>query len=298
MLDSHFLMSYFQRDDPGLMIQTGYTPGLRNKPLFAWVRNLLGGSETLSPEFLASSDYASSCLLAVAWNICRSRFPAIITDDWVEFLREHEMPPMDAGVGMSDLKGSYAVQYGEESIVFHNAELAPGSGLLNWNYSRCAYHSCCALHRALRECHSAIHFERQPHTYAFQWITERTHDGTYGGHFYIASYGVRIMNTADTMIAWRPADLHGTSLAAFSPKDPSPPYAQSGVCCSTSNRLAGVHAKFKEVLQSHRAIGQERIKFAKRWTAADAAAEAAAQEFASQIAAGVLERLDGGTGNL
>ncbi|KAI0664126.1 hypothetical protein C8Q70DRAFT_903648, partial [Cubamyces menziesii] len=150
-------------------------------------------------EFLASSDYAASCLLAVCWNICRARLPAEVMDDWVKFLQDNKIPALDAGVAMAGNRGDYTIQFGDETVTFHDAELAPGTALLNWNYAR------------------AIHFESPPHTYAIQWITERTHDASYGGHFYIASYGVRILNTADTLIAWRPKDFHGTSLAAFSP---------------------------------------------------------------------------------
>ncbi|KAI9062195.1 hypothetical protein FKP32DRAFT_1544176, partial [Trametes sanguinea] len=158
----------------------------------------------LTPEQVASSDYASSCLLAVGWNIIRSVFPPAITADWIDFLCANGLPAMDAGVGSASHSGDYSIQYGEDTITFHDAELAPPTGILNHNYSR------------------AIHFEHQPHTYAVQWIISRSHGAEYGGHFYLSSYGVQIINTADTMIAWRPSDMHGTSLALFNPNPKKP----------------------------------------------------------------------------
>ena len=120
-------------------MQSGYTPGSRHKPLFNWVRNLVEPNQ-LSPEFLVSSDYAASCLLAVCWNICHARLPAEVMDDWVKFLQDNKIPALDAGVAMVGNRGDYTIQFGDETVTFHDAELAPGTALLNWNYARFGYH--------------------------------------------------------------------------------------------------------------------------------------------------------------
>lgn len=44
---------------------------------------------------------------------------------------------MDAGVGMEGNMGAYTVRWGEYDVTFDEAELAPSTGLLNINYSRC-----------------------------------------------------------------------------------------------------------------------------------------------------------------
>ncbi|OSD04897.1 hypothetical protein PYCCODRAFT_1331890, partial [Trametes coccinea BRFM310] len=212
-------------EDPGEMVQTGYTAGSRSHPSFNWVRNLVR-KRALTAEQVASYDYATSCLFATGWNIIRSCLPRVISADWVDYLRTNGLPAMDAGVGMSGTTGDYSIQCGDDTITFHNAELAPPTGILNHNYSR------------------AIHFEHQPHTYAVQWIISRTHGAGHGGHFYLSSYGVQIINTSDTMIAWRPMDKHGTSLAEYDPKDPTPPFDQFGICYCTSTRLASVHNRY------------------------------------------------------
>ncbi|KAI0351087.1 hypothetical protein OH77DRAFT_1411632 [Trametes cingulata] len=260
-----------------MLVQVGYTAGARSRPSFNWVRNLLRRQE-LSPEFLASSDYQTSCLFALAWNMIRARLPGAVTADWIEFLRSNGLPAMDAGIGIGGTKGDYVIRFGDEEVTFHEAELAPPTGLLNLNYSR------------------AIHWEHQPHAYSVQWIIDRTHGEEYGGHFYISSYGVRIINTTDTLIAWRPTDKHGTSFAAFSPTDPDPDYEQVGICFVTSNRLATVFQRYGSALhqQNPTDAGSQSSEhspapqFGKRWTAEDAAAEEAAQEFILQIVEGVL----------
>ncbi|KAJ3001058.1 hypothetical protein NUW54_g6677 [Trametes sanguinea] len=263
-------------EDPGRMVQTGYTAGARGAPAFDWVRNLLHSLEMeyLSEDSVAASDYLTSCLFALGWNIIRAILPDAVIGDWVDYLRSNGMPAMDAGVGMTGTTGDYSIRYGDESITFHDAELAPVTGLLNYNYSR------------------AIHHEAHPHRFAVQWIIGRTHGQEYGGHFYISSYGVRIINTTDTMIAWRPTDKHGTSLANFDPGDPDPPYGQFGICYCTSTRLATVLHRYGNDLQDRTSAQDDDrsspVPFAKRWTARDEAAAVAAQEFLNEIVAGVL----------
>ncbi|CDO68133.1 hypothetical protein BN946_scf185003.g5 [Trametes cinnabarina] len=260
---------HIRKEDPGLMIQMGYTAGQISVPCFNWVRNLVD-PYALTPEQIASTDYANSCLFAAGWNIIRSSLPHAVTDDWVAFLCKHGLPVMDAGVGMEGLTGNYSIQFGDNTITFHDAELAPPTGMLNWNYAW------------------AIHHEHQPHGHAIQWIISRSHGEAYGGHFYISAYGVRIINTSDTMIAWRPTDEHGTSLAQYSPNDPTPPFNQFGICYCTSQRLATVRRVYGNALR--KALGDDvaDVPFSKRKTAEDEAAAIAAEEFVQQLTAGVV----------
>lgn len=102
----------------------------------------------LTPERVASSDYASSCLLAVGWNIIRSAFPPVITSDWIDFLCANGLPAMDAGVGSASHSGDYSIQYGDDTITFHDAELAPPTGILNHNYSRYTDFILMGIHKA------------------------------------------------------------------------------------------------------------------------------------------------------
>lgn len=105
------------------------------------------------------------------------------------------------------------------------------------------------------------------------------------------------------MIAWRPTDMHGTSLALFNPdpKKPTlppsdPPFEQRGTTYATSNRLASVYGRYGDSLRAALDGDAGNIPFSKRQTAEDAAAAAAAQEFINQISAGVLFEEEGEEG--
>ena len=125
-----------QLEDPGKMIQTGYSAGARSQPSFNWVRNVTSRKET-SAEFLALSNFRTSCLFALSWNICRSVLPGSgIMDDWVDFLDKNRLPRMDGGVSTQSSTGDVTINLGDTPITFHNMELAPASGLLNQNYAR------------------------------------------------------------------------------------------------------------------------------------------------------------------
>ncbi|TFK78253.1 hypothetical protein K466DRAFT_456996, partial [Polyporus arcularius HHB13444] len=153
---------------------------------------------------LASSDFRTSCLFALGWNMCRSVLPRDVMEEWETFLEAKRLPRMDAGVGTQSASGNVTVPLGDTSVTFHGMELAPASGLLNQNYAR------------------GVHREQQPHPFAVQWILHRSHDASAGGHFFIAEYGAKIVNAADTLISWRPSQWHATGLANYSPyaRDP------------------------------------------------------------------------------
>ena len=58
------------------------------------------------------------------------------------------------------------------------------------------------------------HNEKNNHDWAIQLIAHRFEPPTLveGGHFYIASYGIRIMADTDSSRTWKARHFHGTSL--------------------------------------------------------------------------------------
>ncbi|RPD56393.1 hypothetical protein L227DRAFT_508427, partial [Lentinus tigrinus ALCF2SS1-6] len=257
-------------EDPGKMIQTGYSAGARSKPVFNWVRNVISRQET-SLEFLASSDFRSSCLFALGWNICRSVLPHDgVMKEWVEFLDNNRLPRMDGGVGIQSSTGNVTIHLGDTPVTFHNMELAPASGLLNQNYAR------------------GVHREQQPHPFAVQWILHRSHGEAAGGHFYIAEYGTVTVNAPDTLISWRPSQWHGTGLADYSPYTDDPDYKQYGISFVTPPRLAGVYKKYGQAFNALH-VKTPQVAFGKLWTAADEAAFEAETELLQALADGVEE---------
>jgi hypothetical protein len=50
-----------------------------------------------------------------------------------------------------------------------------------------------------------------------------------GGHFFLASYGIRVMSAPDTLIVWQPQHYHGTSLQRLDPYAIDPNMVQRGM---------------------------------------------------------------------
>lgn len=97
-----------------------------------------------------------------------------------------------------------------------------------------------------------IHKEKQPHKWAVSLTTSRTFDTNIssteaGGNFFIASHGIRIHSAANTLIAWRPTDWHGTSLFRINPFEPANEFHQRGLSFVTGNRLFNLMKKFKSL---------------------------------------------------
>lgn len=87
-----------------------------------------------------------------------------------------------------------------------------------------------------------MHTEPQPHTFGVAWTTSRTTDPLAtsldnGGHFFLASHGIRIQSSPNSLLIWRPGILHGTSLPLQDPRGPSTLFCQRGLAFVTSSRL-------------------------------------------------------------
>lgn len=256
-------------------------------PAFAWVRNIVG---ELTPEFVASSDFRTSCLFAVFWNICRSRLPPEVMDDIVNFNEQHKLPRMDAGSGAPVQTGRVALDLGAHPIVFHDIELAPACGMLGANYARCALTGSAAAFAIHLSAIRGTHNEHQPHPFALSWTLHRSHGPEAGGNFYIASYGIKIAAAADTIIAWRPLDWHGTSLGNHDPADPDPAFQQLGISFVTSSRVATVFSRYSAAFARLRARAGE-LHFAKIHAAEDDAVAEATAAFVDDILAGICEEM-------
>ena len=90
----------------------------------------------------------------------------------------------------------------------------------------------------------SMHKERQPHKYAIAWTVRRDHPPEAGGHFYIGTYKMRIQAAPNTLVVWRPTDVHGTSLQDLDPKEENPQFLQTGLAIVTPSRLPAVWKKF------------------------------------------------------
>ncbi|TFY50971.1 hypothetical protein EVJ58_g10807, partial [Rhodofomes roseus] len=217
-----------RKEDQGTLVMAGYTAGALSAATFDWTRNIL--SKKHSESFIHKLELAVSSSFTLFYNKMRAVLPAELLADYEQYLETNGFPRMDAngmmGAG-ADGRGEYYVQKGSDTIVFRHEKLAPPAGVMGTNYTR------------------SIHWERAPHKYAYSWTTNRTTE--VGGHFYIATYGIKIEQSANTFIAWQPRHAHGTSLIGHKPpaKNSRPPFAQQGLSFVSSMRLASTWQKYK-----------------------------------------------------
>lgn len=107
---------------------------------------------------------------------------------------------------------------------------------------------------------SPVHREQQPHEYGFAWTLSRSHGPEAGGNFFITRYRIRVEGAANTLVIWRPADWHGTSLQDFSPFSRDPEFTSRGVAIVTSSRLKGVWGRYQAGQMSLEEVKEELVK--------------------------------------
>lgn len=222
-------------DDPGGIVQIGFSAGARRAPKFDWVKNIT--RKDLPKEVITDLNYRSSSAFALFWNLCKGTLPAPIIDDFHSFFEREDMLRMNPAAGAAEdfasgknhrVTGDYSIQIGDEKFVFKNVELAPPSGVFARNYAR------------------FMHTEHQPHKYAMAWTVRRDHPPDAGGHFYIGTYRIRIQAAPNTLVIWKPTDIHGTSLQDLDPDDDNPPFIQTGLAIVTPNRLRNLWKDYRK----------------------------------------------------
>lgn len=67
-----------------------------------------------------------------------------------------------------------------------------------------------------------------------------------GGHFFIASHGIRIQQAANSLIIWKPTLWHATSLPLQHPRKPDTVFSQSGLAFVTSPRLPKAWKRYRD----------------------------------------------------
>jgi hypothetical protein len=128
----------WQMEDPGKLVQLGYSAGARSQPSFHWVRNIV--LRNLDAAEIADNDRKTSSVFAFAWQLMRNRLPPEIMQDFDVFLQSSQLKRMDGNGSMcqshGDIQGTYEVSIGRKVFDFCQAELAPPAGVFGTNYSR------------------------------------------------------------------------------------------------------------------------------------------------------------------
>jgi hypothetical protein len=224
----------------------GLSAGSLSHGMLDWVKNIYRRKKSLEEHHKV--DYDASSAFAVIWGLARTLLPDEIIGDFAEFIKT--LGPelrMDGNKSMGvdhTGRGTYHIDIGAKDLEYHNAELSPPAGVMAENY--CRY----------------THSESSPHKFAISFTTSRSYDPSLdsinaGGHFYIASYAIRIQAAADTLIAWRPTDLHGTTLLHIDPWNPPKEYHQRNMALVTSPRIPGVVKKWRDGIYSREQMEKE-----------------------------------------
>lgn len=145
-------------------------------------------------------------MAALGWNMCLSKLPAEITDDYNQAITKAGVPRMDIGSGKE--RDDITLN----KLVYEDLQLAPPSAMAAMNYAR------------------YTHSETNGNTWMLA-ITTQAPPIAEGGDFYVASYGVLMKAATNTLSSWRPTDDHGTTLYALSPESElNREMHASGVC--------------------------------------------------------------------
>ena len=132
-----------QMEDPGALVQIGFSAGSRSTPKFDWVKNIT--RRNLSDEAAHDMNYRASSAFALLWNLCLDILPDEVIGDFDDFFEKLNIARMSASEGAAKefagseeppVSGAYTIRIGDFEFTFQDAELAPPSGVVGQNYAR------------------------------------------------------------------------------------------------------------------------------------------------------------------
>ncbi|KAF9038894.1 hypothetical protein BDP27DRAFT_1166384, partial [Rhodocollybia butyracea] len=219
-----------RKEDAGSIVIAGWSAGSRSRTRLDLARNFELRNKLTQKE-KSELQYKSGSVFALFWNLVKSLGPTEVVEDMEEFVAKNSLYKMDVKIAQGGRQQMFTVDVdGGVPLTFHDADLAPPSGVFARNYARCYL-----LMLLIR----AIHKENQPHKWSVSWTTFRDNSRKeVGGHFYVAEYGIRIQAASNKAVFWKPGDWHRTSLPMLEPDAKGDgPLLQSGLAIVTSPRL-------------------------------------------------------------
>jgi hypothetical protein len=180
-----------QRNNPGSLARVGVSTGPRSAQMFGWVRNL-------KKRFLKGDrndhDANISSLFGLFYALIRSRVSPV-ANHFEDVMSSSGLPPLDptrSECFRLPLRPGH-------SVSFNGYPLAPPEGYIAVDFTK--------------QIHNDTHWVGCP--WACSWNLSRTQPdnqvgASSGASFYISSYGIRIINSSNSMTGWRVSDWHGT----------------------------------------------------------------------------------------
>ncbi|KAK7018074.1 hypothetical protein VNI00_018393 [Paramarasmius palmivorus] len=244
-------------DDAGSLTLSGWSAGSRSQPLFAWAKNII---RSMASDEKRSLHYDTSAIFALLWNLAVTMMPDDVLADFEDFIGELGIYRMDPSIYYNgEATRMYTVRIGGVDIPLRDAELAPPCGVCAKNYARFA--TSILFLRSLNEDPRCMHTESQPHRFAISWTTGRDGSPEEGGHFYNGRLRIRVQGAANTLVIWKPEDVHGTSLQNVHPDDSNPKVVQTGLAIVTSSRISSIFSKYKAGQLSEVAASKQYYSF-------------------------------------
>lgn len=125
-----------QMEDIGILIQIGYSTGLRNRPSFGIVRNFLSKAAGAASAELESNRALSSVLIYF-WLRAKGLFPTDVVDDIENFYSQNDIPRFDPDwPGRGGGGGVLELPLGASPFAFEEVERSPGCAVAVADYAR------------------------------------------------------------------------------------------------------------------------------------------------------------------
>ena len=170
----------------------GYTTGSMNNKVFTWARNVTNRSH--SQKALSLHNHAVCSAHTLIWNIIKKKAPSIIVQKMETGM--DGLPGLDWSMKGLPVDPVVSLNIEGQDHEISGLVLGPPSGLCSTRYARA--------------CHKETSKDTEPWVLS---LTTRRDEGSSieGGNFYLAEYGVLIKNAANTFIAHKNNQYHGTT---------------------------------------------------------------------------------------
>ena len=181
-----------QRNGNGILVLFGTSTGPRNNRIVGWVRNL--SNRWLNAPDRNKHDTELSSLFGLFYALVRTQIAPQIIDDFETTINQANLPRIDFH-GNSE----FTIPF-EPPLRFSGYEMAPPEEYAAINY--------------VKKIHDDKHFKGCPWGVYWNIVREQPQNRVgmeSGANFFIADYGLRIVNSENVCVTWNISMNHGTS---------------------------------------------------------------------------------------
>lgn len=185
-----------QRNGPGKLARVGVTDGPRSARVFGWSRSLKTKFKQENQSDHDVHERNISALFGLFYSLLQANAPREIITDLESAMTSAGLPRLDF-----DKRMQFPLPFfTEDPITFYGYPLSPPEGYIARNFSK--------------QIHTDKHWTKCP--WGAYWNFKReTPNGEYGmkhgANFFIADYGLRIVNSENVCVIWDISLNHGTS---------------------------------------------------------------------------------------